>query len=193
MSDLYPTLLRDEKSLQFGATLQNIVSLEKRDEKMSKKLVIVIDGDKIDPVEYSALDIKFEGDSVIINVTSSTSPSALPIGAEDAPSVSGYLDETPNDANLSGQDLAEFTVMSEFRLEENKCENSGEATKITLESKLYDIQDMSSIQNACFDLVELEREYIKDGYKISAVADPLFVYETTNNFKLVETTRCQKS
>ena len=89
---------------------------------------------------------------------------------------------------LKGDDLESFEMLSDFR----RKENQGEKTKndkleaFTLESGTFDIQDLTSVQNAMLDIVEKEKQFIDNNYKVFKTNIPRFDYENVSNFKLVE-------
>jgi len=183
MADLFPTLLRKEKTMAYGATLQNIVPLGKDGKMKNVTVVITINGDEFDPIECNQFSIDWKENEVRINVTAENSPRS------DSPLEDGFIPAESSDFELIGDDLAVFDQLSEFRWDENKIEDvEGKPIQtVTIESAQYNILDMSSIQNAILDLVGTERKYIEEGYKAVQVNPPKFEYEDSENFKLIET------
>ena len=150
-----------------------------------KKLIVSIDGEKLDPVVCSSINIQFEGDTVIVNGSTENVPE------EDTPTEDGVALPVHTSAEsflLQGDDLEAFKILSEFRREEftmNK-EDAEKPTAVVLESGVYNIQDQTAVQSASLDLVEQERKYVDDGYMVISTEIPKYEYETDFDFKLVE-------
>lgn len=191
MKSLYPTLLREVETPQYGATLQSIVKLGKRGEQMeTRKLVMVLNGDKQDPIECATLNVQIEGDTIVVDVRTAEQPVD-----EGAPAADGLaVSEMTNNFRLQGEDLDAFEMLSDFRLLDNKtvAEEGKTFVAVTLESSVYNIQDLSAVQNASLELMEKERKYLADGYKVYTVSTPRYDYESTNHFKLIETASLYK-
>ncbi len=190
MTDLYPELLREVEVVQFGATLQSLVKLGKRGNQMeTKKLVLVINGKRQDPIACNMLNFQIEGDTVTLEAS-------LVADTEEAPAVDG-IDSVMNDTifMLQGDDLDALTLLSDFRAEPNKItgEDGLPPVAVTIESGVYNIQDMTAIQNASLDLIAQERTYLDDGYQVVEVSVPRYIYENINDFKLIETAVLHKT
>jgi len=184
MADTYPFLLKNVEHKSFGASLTNIISLKKGEVAMAttKKLVVIYDGDEYEPVNCQSVEIKFEGDTVILTVALAKDESQ-PV--EDAV-ISTSPDET---FELQGDDLEAFEALSDFRNVEyqSKEKNDSKLEEAhTIESEVYDIQDLQSVQNAVYDLIEREKELLNKGYTVFKYTVPKFDYKDKNLFKLVE-------
>ena len=182
--DTYSHLLRDIKQQSFGASLTNIISLKKGEVAMAttKKLVVIYDGDEYEPVNCQSVKIKFEGDTVILTVVLAKDESQ-PV--EDAV-ISTSPDET---FELQGDDLEAFEALSDFRnvKYQSKEKNDSRSEEAhTIESETYDIQDLQSVQNAIYDLIEREKEFLNKEYIVFKYTVPKFDYKDKNLFKLVE-------
>jgi len=189
MTDLYPILLREEKQVSYGASLQNIVPLEEKGIIMRKKLIITIDGEDFSPLECDTIDVNFKEDTIKIIVQT-----ILPEIVQGKTTAPGIITEEKGKFAMTGEDLIAFTELSEFRLDKNKEVTSKEEdlSTITLESDLYDIQDLNSVQNASFDIIDKEKQYLTKGFKVFKVNTPEYIYQDNNNFKLVETSVLHK-
>jgi len=176
-------------SLEYGAKLSNIIKLKGK--KSMKKLVVVMDGNEYDPVVCKDIDINISDDVIILTINSETEQ----VENENLPTENGIAITSSENENeifpLTGEDLDTFVTLSEFRIAENTVEKKeGQKLEaITIESEVYDIQDLQSVSSATLDIIAKEQEYIKAGYKAFKTNNPKYIYESNNknNFKLVET------
>lgn len=192
MADLYPTLLKNVKHLQYGANLMNIVALQKKQGEVvkTKKLLVTYDGEEYAPVDCQSVTVKMDGDTIILNVVLAKDEDITDTKSTEAPGLAdSVIKTTENDTFLlKGDDLESFEVFSEFRKKENRAEKEDSATLIeqVLDSGVFDIQDLTSVQNAILDIVDKEKKLIDQGYRVFKTDTPKFIYENNNNFKLTE-------
>lgn len=185
MVDLYPTLLRDVKMHEYGATLSGIASLGQRGKEMeTRKLIVIVDGDKYDPIECDSINISFENGTIKVDVLTATKVAPT---TEEAPAEKGFtVAEYTDKFSLSGPDLMAFESLSKFRDDSNKStETAGKF--ISIETEKYNIQDMNSVQAAILDLVEKESNQLTEGQKVVSVNFVEFKYVDDDNFILIET------
>ena len=193
MPDLYSTFLKNTAQIQFGATPFDIVALkEKRGEVMgTKKLIVVYDKLEYNPIDCQSVTMEFEGDTIRLNVTlAKGEESQLPADQlANVPQAKAIIPAAKTDMfMLQGDDLEAFELLSSFHSAENRRQKT-ENDKLqahTLASAVFDIQDLTSIRNAILDIVEKEKQYIDQGYKVFKTNVPRFDYENDNDFKLVE-------
>jgi len=190
MTDLYTTLLREEKVISYGATLHNIVPLTKENKgNKMKKVVITIDGIATEAIICNDLNVKYGNETINIDLHTFV----VEKGIAPSPSVDGFGNEeeevSTSSYELQGDDLDAFAMLSEFRMTQNKTEKieGVTPTAVTIESELYNIQDSPSVQNASMDLMEREHDSLQNGSKVYNVSNPRFVFEDKDNFKLIET------
>jgi len=193
MTDLYPTLLREVDKYTFGVTLQNIIPLIKRGNEMrTKRLVMVIDGMEYNAIEYESLGFQFENNTVIINVKTENQDATEEVVEikKDVPTPEGFIamDATAHQYQLTGDDLDAFNSLSSFRISENVTKEIEGKIKVDviIESDVYDIQDMMSVNTAILDLSHKEDQFIATGYKVFNASVPTYSYIDSDNFKLVE-------
>ncbi len=179
MPNIYKVLLKDVEHKSFGASLTNIISLKKGEVAMAttKKLVVIYDGDEYEPVNCQSVKIQFEGDTVILTVVLMKDEPQTEVTPNDAPVEDAVISTSPDETfELQGDDLEAFEALSDFRNVEyqSKEKNDSKLEEThTIESEIYDIQDLQSVQNAVYDLIE--REKIRQ--TIIALKDiPLDVY-----------------
>ena len=191
MNELDRTLLRKVDVPTYGATLQNIVPLDPRGAVMShKQLVVVVDGDRYEPIECGLVNISLNGDTVVVDV-STVAASKQP---KEEMKVGFVTSENTGDTfEMQGADLADFNLISPFRSGEHLVEDGFDPGveqenyhAVELETAKYDIQDLTSVTAAIHDLVKKEQECIDNGNKVDTVQTPVFIYENANTFRLVE-------
>lgn len=204
--DLYHILLKDVEPHQFGGNLIDaFASKKKRGEvKVStKKLLVTYDGEEYAPVDCQSISVKFEGDAVVLDVVleeGSIKPDNEEENGkkslEDIPQAEAVIPVSETDTfALQGDDLEAFKLLSNFHRAENRdqqIDNGIEPEMHALESGVFDIQDLTSVQNAMLDIVEQEKQFIDQGYKVFEVNTPQFDYENSNNFKLIESVSLRK-
>jgi len=169
--------------LEYGAKLSNIIKLRGRS---MKRLVVIFDGEKYEPIFCDNINIKLENDEVILELKTSESVQTDNSIPSEQVMIAPSKDET---FILTGDDYSSFIALSEFRRTENITEKK-EGQKLeafTIESETYDIQDMQSVSNAILGVISKEQEYLKKDYKVFKTSDPRYIYEDDNLFKLVET------
>lgn len=192
MADTYPYLLKDIEHKSFGASLTNIISLKKGEVAMAttKKLVVIYDGEEYEPVNCQSVKIQFEGDTVILTVALMKDEPQTEVTPDDIPTENAVISTSPDETfELQGDDLEAFEALSDFRNVEyqSKEKNDSKSEEAhTVESEVYDIQDLQSVQNAIYDLIEREKELLSKGYKVFKYTVPKFDYKDKNLFKLVE-------
>ena len=165
----------------------------------TKKLIIVYDKLEYNPIDCQSATIEFEGDTIRLNVIltkdkdedeEAPSLSQLPDSRlKNVPQAKAIIPAAKTDMfMLQGDDLEAFEQLSSFHFEGNQRQKTkkDKLQAYTLESGVFDIQDLTSIQNAILDIVEKEKQYIDQGYKVFKTNVPRFDYENDNNFKLVE-------
>jgi hypothetical protein len=202
MADLYPVLLKNVEQKQFGVNLTNIIMLKKQGEVEVKttKLAVIYDGEKQELINCQSVTVKFENDTIILDIvpvnegdvqTTVDGPQA-----EDVPQIDVVVQAAATDTFLlQGDDLEGFELLSDFR----RAENQGQKTESdileahTLMSGTFDIQDIMSVQNAILDIIEKEKYFIGQEYKVFKTNVPRFDYENSNNFTLVESVVLIKS
>ena len=193
MADLlYDTLLKNTENISFGVSPFNVIALKKQGEvvvKKVKKLLVIYDGEEYDPVDCQSVEVKFEGDTIILNVVlAEDNEEQQP---ENIPQAEAVVPTSKTDTfMLQGSDLDAFKALSDFRRKENLGEKTDDdkLEAHTLESGTFDIQDLTSVQNAILDIIEKEKQFIDRGYKVFKInTPPRFDYEENgNNFKLIE-------
>lgn len=195
---LYPYLLRDAENKQFGAGLSSIIKPKKKEKEMNtpKKLVVFFNGEEQAPIEVADVTLNVQDNTIVLQINTpaeeeknkSQKPSAIP--SEDAPSVEGILvpEDLPNETfMLKGADLKALENLSVLRA--NRIEKKGNATPThhLIETSIFNIQDVQSVQNAIMELVDAERKLVEDGYAALDVKTPEFVFEDANEyFKLTQ-------
>ncbi|MCK4829163.1 hypothetical protein KA005_76275 [bacterium] len=189
MTDLYNALLKNTEDISFGVNLTNIIALKRKGEvvKTVKKLLVIYNGEKQDPIDCQSVEVKFVGNTIILDIVLVEDEEQQ---TENMPQTETVVPTSKTDAFiLQGDDLDAFTVLSDFHREENqgqKTKNS-KLTAYTLESGTFNIQDLMSVQNAVLDIVAKEKQFIDRGYKVFKTnTPPRFDYEDGNYFKLVE-------
>ena len=192
---LFPVLLKNTENISFGVNLMHIITPKKQGEVVVKTKTLLVTDDNLeyDPVDCQSVEIKFEGDNIILNVVLAEDNEEQQTEnvpqTENMPQTEAVVPTSKTDTfMLQGDDLEAFELLSDFRHEENrgqKTENDKLAA-YTLESGTFDIQDLTSVQNAMLDIVEKEKQYIDQGYKVFKIHTPRFDYENSSNFKLVE-------
>ncbi|MEA3341110.1 MAG: hypothetical protein U9R15_14190 [Chloroflexota bacterium] len=191
MADLYSVLLKNTKHTTFGANLTNIIAPKRKRGKVVKtqKLMVTYDGEVQKPVDCQSISVKFNGDAIILDIVSAEKEIEQSEFSEDAPQTEAVVPAAVTDKfELQGDDLEALELLSDFRRKENQGEKTDE-TKLeafTLESGTFDIQDLTSVQNAMLDIVEKEKQFIDQGYIVFKANVPRFNYENNNNFKLIE-------
>ena len=191
MPDLYNILLKNTENILFGANPMSIIAPRKGEVVVkTKKLLVTYNGEEQEPIDCQSVTIKYEADTIILDIV-------LPLKdeeqktttAETVPQAEAIIPASETDTFiLQGDDLEAFEMLSDFRREENqaqKTEKDGLNVYI-IESGTFDIQDLTSIENAMLDIVAQERQFIDKGYKAFKTNTPKFDYENSNNFKLVE-------
>jgi hypothetical protein len=191
MANIYSHLLRDVEQKQFGASLTNIILLKKGEVAMAttKKLVVIYDGDEYEPVNCRSVKIQFEGDAVILTVVLKEDEPQTEVTPDDIPTEDAVISTSPNETfELQGDNLEAFEALSDFRDDKNqgKKESNSELETYIVESETYDIQDLQSVQNAIFDLIEREKEFLNKEYTVFKYTVPKFDYKDGDLFKLVE-------
>lgn len=189
MADLlYPTLLKDTEHISFGVNPINIIAPKKQGEVVvkTKKLLVTYDGEKQEPIDCQSIEVKFEDDTIILDIVLVKDEEQQ---TENMPQTEAVIPTSETDTfMLQGDDLEAFELLSDF----HHAENQGQKTEndkleaYTLESGTFDIQDLTSVQNAMLDIVEKEKQFINQGFKVFKTNTPRFDYENSNNFKLVE-------
>ena len=187
MADLYSTLLKNTESISFGANLTNIIALKSKGEVVmkTKKLLVIYDGEKYEPVDCQSVEVKFEGDTITLDIILAKDEGQL----KEVPQTEAVIPTAETDTfMLQGDDLESFELLSDFHRAENQGQKTGDdkLKAYTLESGIFDIQDLTSIQNAMLDIIEKEKQFIDQGFKVFKVNTPRFDYENSNNFKLIE-------
>lgn len=188
---LYNTLLKNTEDISFGVNLLSIITPEKQGEvvvKKIKKLLVIYDEQEYNPVDCESVEIKFEGDTIVLNVVlAKDNEEQL---EENMPQTEAVISTSKTDTFiLQGGDLEAFEALSDFRRKENQKEKTDDDTleAHTLESGTFDIQDLTSVQSAILDIVAKEKVFIDKDYKVFKInTPPRFDYENSNNFKLVE-------
>ena len=199
MADLYNTLLKNTEDISFGVSPFNVIALKKQGEvvvKKVKKLLVIYDGEEYNPVDCQSIEVKFEGDTIVLNVVLAKDNEEQQ--TENMPQTEAVVPTSKTDTfTLQGDDLEAFERLSDFRREENQKNQMVKNDTLkayTLESGTFDIQDLTSVQNAILDIVEKEKQFIDKGYKVFKINAPLrFDYENSNNFKLIESVVLIKS
>jgi len=196
MTDLlYNTLLKNTEDISFGVNIMNIITPKKQGEVVvkTKKLLVTYDDLEYNPVDCQSVEIKFEGDNIILNVVLAEDNEEQQTEnvpqTENMPQTEAVVPTSKTDTfMLQGDDLDAFEALSDFRRKENQGEktDSDELKAYTLESGIFDIQDLTSVQNAILDIIEKEKQFIDQGHKVFKTNIPRFDYENGNNFKLVE-------
>ncbi len=187
MSDLYNILLKNTENISFGADpISIIMPKSKGDVVGTKKLLVTYDGEEQEPINCQSIIVKYEDDTIMLNIIlvkeneeSSVSPQAE---AVIPPSKTDTF-------ALQGDDLESLELLSDFRKKENQVQKfeKGEAKyEHIIESGMFDIQDLTSIESAIFDIITKEKQLIDKGYKVFKPTPPVFKYEDSNVFKLVE-------
>lgn len=190
MVDLYNTLLKNTEDISFGVNLMSIITSKKQGEvvvKKAKKLLVIYDELEYNPIDCQSIEIKFEGDTIILNVVLAKDNEEHQ--TENMPQTEAVVPASKTDIFvLQGNDLDAFETLSIFRRKENQEEKADSNTleTHTLESDTFDIQDLTSVQSAILDIVEKEKQFIDKGHKVIKVNTPKFDYENSNNFKLIE-------
>ena len=188
MADLYNVLLKNTENISFGASPMSIIAPRKGEVVVKvKKLVVTYDGELYDPVDCQSVTVKFEDDTIILDVIlTKTKEQSV---TEDIPQVEAVIPPSTTDTfMLQGDDLESFELLSEFHRPENqisKTENDS-LEAYTIESGIFNIQDLPSVQNAVLDVTEKEKQFIDSGYKVFKTNTPRFNYTEGDNFKLVE-------
>ena len=190
MADLYPILMKNTERISFGANPMNIVVPRKGEVVVkTKKLLVTYGGEKQEPINCQSVTMKLEGDNIILDIVLVEKEEQSQPSTEDMPQVEAVVPAAVTDKfMLQGDDLESFELLSDFRRDENqgqKAENDKSETYM-LESGTFDIQDLSSVQSAMLDIVEKEKQFIEQGYKVFKANTPRFDYENDNNFKLTE-------
>ena len=192
MTDLlYNTLLKNTENISFGVNPFNVIALKKQGEvvvKKIKKLLVIYDDLEYNPVDCESVEIKFEGDTIILNVVLAEEDNEEQ-PTENVPQAEAVVPTSKTDTfMLQGSDLDAFEALSDFRRKENLGEKTDDdkLEAHTLESGTFDIQDLTSVQNAVLDVIEKEKQLIDKGYKVFKINTPRFDYENSNNFKLIE-------
>lgn len=191
MNDLYPYLLRNEKTKQFGATLSSIIPKRKEAMNKTKKLVVYFNGEEQDSIEVSDVRLFLGGDFIKLHIDTieEEKENELPTEEEGAPSSKGVVDPTQAEIFLlSGDELESFEVLSSFRQKENISENRENISPIhhIIETNVYNITDINSVDNAKMDLINAENTLIAQGYKVFKVKTPKFQFNGNIYFKLIE-------
>lgn len=191
MANLYPVLLKNVEHISFGANLTNIIASKKQGEVVVKvkKLLVTYDGTEYESVDCQSVTVKFVDDSIVLDIVLAK-PENTETSVKDAiPQTEVVVPPTVADTfMLTGDDLEAFELLSDFHRTENqrqKTEND-KLEAYTLESGVFDIQDLTSVQNALLDIVTKEKQFIDKGYKVFKTNTPRFDYETDDNFKLIE-------
>lgn len=185
--DLYPILLKNTENISFGANLMNIIPQRKGEVVVkTKKLLVTYAGEEQEPIDCQSVTVKFEGDNIILEIVPVNIEKSQ---VEDVPQVEAVIPAAETDTFLlKGDDLEALELLSDFR----KKENQGQKTEndrleaYTIGSGTFDIRDLTSVQNAVLDIIEREKQFIDQGYKVFKINIPRFDYENSNNFKLVE-------
>lgn len=191
MTDIYKVLLKNVEQKQFGASLTNIIALKKGEVAMAttKKLVVIYDGEEYEPVNCRSVKIQFEGDTVILTVVLKEDEPQIEV-TPNAPVEDAVISTSPDETfELQGNDLEAFEALSDFRnvKYQSKEKNDSKLEEVhTIESETYDIQDLQSVQNAIYDLIEREKEFLNKEYTVFKYTIPKFNYKDKNLFKLVE-------
>jgi len=174
----------------------NIIALRKGEVIVkTKKLLVTYDGEKQEPIDCQLVEVKFEGDNIILNIVPAKNVDQLP-AAKDTPQTKAIIPAVVTDKFiLQGDDLEALEALSDFRKKENIAEKTSNSKLVayTLESGAFDIQDLTSVQNAVLDIIEKEKQLIDKGYKVFKTNIPRFDYENINNFRLIESAVLIKS
>lgn len=185
MADTYPYLLKNVSQKQFGIKPADLVVLNKKG-KAVKKLVVVYNGEKYEPVNCKEVSVQFQDDTITLNIVLADDKPQ----PEESPVTDAVMSTTKDEIFLlKGDDLEAFTALSEFRNNENQ-NSPTEVTKREahiLESEIYDIQDLQSVQSAILDLVGAEKKFLENDYIVLKYSPPRFAYEEDeSHFKLIE-------
>jgi len=189
MADLYPILLKNTEQKKFGVNLMNIIIPKSKGEVVeTKKLLVTYNGEVQEPINCQSITVKCEDDTIMLDIVLVKENEEHP-ATKAVPQAEAVIPTSETDTfTLQGDDLESLELLSDFRKEENQ-DQKGENDKLeayTLESGTFNIQDLSSIQNAVLDIVEKEKQFIDQGYKVFKINAPRFDYENKNDFKLVE-------
>ena len=186
--DLYHTLLKNTEQISFGVNPVSVILKPKGEVVVkTKKLSVIYDGEQQEPIDCRSVEIKFEGDNIILNIVPVKIEEQSVI--EDAPQAEAVIPATKTDTfMLMGDDLESLELLSDFRKEENLGQKTAndKLEAYTLESGVFDIQDLTSVQNAMLDIIEKEKQFIDQGYRVFKANIPRFDYENSNDFKLIE-------
>lgn len=190
IADLYPILLKNTLHQSFGINPSNIMLKTKQGEVVvkAKKLLVTYNGEENEPVDCQSVEVKFEDDTIMLNIVTVKDGQEQP-RAEDIPQTEAVVPPAVTDKFvLQGDDLEAFELLSDLRRTENQGQKTENSTleAHTIESGVFDIQDLMSVQNATLDIVEREKQFIDQGYTVFKTNTPRFDYENANNFKLVE-------
>jgi hypothetical protein len=180
MADLFPYLLREENPQSFGVGLESII-VPKRNGVMMKKLVVYFNGEKQEPLEISNVELQFNNNEIILRIDSieeenkdaaiDLTSGIIPLDAEEIP--------------LTGTNLEMLEKLSELR--KNKVEKSDNQIQHIIETSLFAMRDVQSIDQAIAELITAERDLITKGYKALEVKLPKFVFtDDSEQFKLVQ-------
>lgn len=179
MADLFPYLLREEHSQSFGVGLESII-IPKRNGVTMKKLVVYFNGEKQEPLEISNIELQFKDNEIVLRIDSSEENSVsstdltngvIPLDAEEIP--------------LTGVNLEMLETLSELR--KNKVEKCDNPIHHIIETSLFAMRDIQSIEQAITELVAAEHVLIEKGYKALEIKLPKFVFtEDSEQFKLVQ-------
>jgi len=188
MVNTYPYLLKNIENKQFGISTTDLIVLSKKGQVMStKKLIVVYNGEEYAPVDCKEVSVQFQKDTITLNIVTLEDTK---IQTEESPSTDTVVTATKDEIFLlKGDDLEAFTTLSEFRWDENHCTPSTGIKREAhiIESETYDIQDLQSVQNATFDLIEAEKKFLNDNYAVIQCNTPRFIYEADkSHFKLTE-------
>jgi len=188
MADLYNILLKNTENISFGANAISIIAPKNQGEIIvkSKKLLVTYDGEEQEPIVCQSVTVKYEDDTIMLNIVLTKDDEKQ---AEAVPQAEAVIPTSKTDVyTLQGDDLESFEMLSSFRKSENCIQktNNSELEIYVLKSGTFDIQDISSIENAMLDIVAKEQQLIDSGYKVFNINTPKFDYENNNNFKLIE-------
>lgn len=192
-NDLYPTLLKNTEHISFGASPMSIMVPPRKGEVVvkTKKLLVTYGGEAQEPIDCQSVTMKLDGDTIMLDIvlTEEKTEIGQPALSADAPQTEAVVPAAVTDKfDLQGDDFEALELISDFRREENQGEKTDDdkLEAFTLESGTFDIQDLTSVQNAIFDIVEKEKAFIDLGYTVFKTNVPRFIYENDYNFMLVE-------
>ncbi len=193
--EIFTVLLKNTCSPTFGAKPSNVVFQKKKQGEVImniNKLLVTYDGEEQEPVKCQSISMSISGDTILLDIVprkGEEHQAEDTSQAEDTPQAKAVVSSNVSDMfMLKGDDLESLTLLSDFRNKENQGQKTGneKLEACTIESGTFDIQDLTSVQNAMLDIVEKEKQFIDNGYKVITVNIPRFDYENSSNFKLIE-------